>query len=122
LDQVQNLLLHLIIHENPNENMYKKITSFVVFSIALNLSLQSIAFAVPTKWERVEASLSDLLNSGWQLSGISSNRAAYRNSVSPGGFDEETYIFSLAKNGKYIICLMPNPVDPVANAGCRRIN
>jgi hypothetical protein len=102
--------------------MYKKITNTAVFTLALNLIFQGAAHSVPTKWEVVSASLSDLLNSGWQLTGISSNRAAYRNSISPGGFDEETYMFSLTKNGKYIICLMPNPVDPVANAGCRRIN
>jgi hypothetical protein len=102
--------------------MYKKIINTAILSLAFSLIFQSTAHSVPTKWEVVSASLSDLLNSGWQLTGISSNRAAYRNSISPGGLDEETYMFSLTKSGKYIICLMPNPIDPVANAGCRRIN
>ncbi len=90
--------------------------------VTLNLISQSAVYSVPSKWEKVETSLSDLLNSGWQLIGIASNRAAYRNSVSPGGFDEETHSFSLTKNGKYIICLTANPSHPIANIGCRRIN
>jgi hypothetical protein len=98
----------------------KIIVGFAV--ITLNLIFQNIAYSVPSKWEKVETSLSDLLNSGWQLIGIASNRAAYQNSFSPGGFDEETYSFSLTKNGKYIICLTANPSYPVANIGCRKIN
>jgi hypothetical protein len=90
--------------------------------IALSIFLQEKAYSVPTKWERVETSLSQLLDSGWQLTGIASNRAAYRNSISPGGLDETEYIFSITKNGKYMICVMSNPTPPIAPAGCRRIN
>jgi hypothetical protein len=90
--------------------------------IALSMSFHGKAHSVPTKWERVETSLSELLNSGWQLAGVASNRAAYKNSISPGGLDETEYIFSITKNGKYMICVMSNPTPPVAPAGCRRIN
>jgi hypothetical protein len=96
----------------------------ICFSLFIILSIyfQEKAFSVPTKWERVETSLSDLLNSGWQLAGVASNRAAYKNSISPGGLDETEYIFSITKNGKYMICVMSNPTPPIAPAGCRRIN
>jgi hypothetical protein len=93
-----------------------------IAAVALNLVFQTAAHSVPSKWEKVETSLSDLLNSGWQLMGIASNRAAYQSTFSPGGIDEETYSFSLTKNGKYIICLAPDPKPPMTNIGCRRIN
>jgi hypothetical protein len=99
----------------------KKIIGCIA-AVALNLVAPNVAYSVPSKWEKVETSLSDLLNSGWQLMGIASNRAAYQSTFSPGGLDEETYAFSLTKNGKYIICLAPDPKPPVTNIGCRRIN
>jgi hypothetical protein len=87
------------------------------------LFFQSAAYSIPTKWEKVDASLSSLLDSGWTLLGITSNRVAYQNSFSPGGLDEENFIFSLTKNGKYIVCSIGNPGTPVAQkAGCRRLN
>jgi hypothetical protein len=98
----------------------KIIVGFIV--VTLNLISQNAAYPVPSKWEKIETSLSDLLNTGWQLIGIASNRAAYQNSFSPRGFDEETHSFSLTKNGKYIICFTANPSHPVANIGCRKIN
>jgi hypothetical protein len=92
----------------------------VMFSILL---FQSAAYSIPTKWEKVDSSLSDLLNSGWLLQGTDYHRVAYQNSISPGGLDEENYTFSLSKNGKYIICSVGNPRTPIAQtAGCRRIN
>jgi hypothetical protein len=103
--------------------MFNKISIGCALAVILSFSFQSSAHSIPTKWEKVEASLSDLLNSGWLLTGISSNRVAYRNSIGPGGLDEETYVFSLTKDGKYIICSMDNPNPPIAKvAGCRRIN
>jgi hypothetical protein len=103
--------------------MLKKIFICCILSLVLSLSFQYSAHSIPTKWEKVETSLSDLLNSGWILTGISSTRVAYRNSISPGGLDEETYIFSLSKDGKYIVCSMDNPNPPIAKiAGCRKIN
>ena len=67
----------------------------VVFSILL---FQGAAFSIPTKWEKVDSSLSDLLNSGWLLQGTDYHRVAYQNSISPGGLDEEKlHIFSFKK-------------------------
>jgi hypothetical protein len=89
----------------------------------LSFLTQSAAHSIPTKWEIVDASMSDLLNSGWQLLGVSYNRVAVRNSISPGGLDAETYVFSLTKNGKYIVCTTDNPNAPVAKStGCRKIS
>jgi hypothetical protein len=103
--------------------MLNKTSVCCALTLILSFSFQHSAYSIPTKWEKVETSLSDLLNSGWLLTGISSNRVAYRNSIGPGGLDEETYVFSLTKEGKYIICSMDNPNPPIAKvAGCRRIN
>jgi hypothetical protein len=103
--------------------MISKTLFCLATTITLSLSFQGIAHSNPTKWEIVDASLSDLINSGWQLLGITSNRVAYRNTISPGGFDEETFIFSLAKNGQHIICSVDNPNPPIArNARCRKIS
>ena len=103
--------------------MSSKILVGCAFAFMLTLTLQSKAQSVPTKWERIDISFSELLDSGWQLIGTATNRVAYRNSIGPGGLDEETYAFSLTKNGKYILCEMSNPSHPIArNAGCRRLN
>jgi hypothetical protein len=100
-----------------------KIFSSLTIALISVLALQNVAYSIPTRWEKIDVSLNDLLNSGWQLLGVSSNRVAYRNSVSPGGLDEETYTFSLVKNGKYIVCAMTNPYSPIAtSAACRKIN
>jgi hypothetical protein len=106
-----------------NKTMYTKTTSTCIFLILSILAFQSTAHSVVTKWERVEESFSDLLNSGWQISGHSSNRAA----TSPGAsgykpYDEETYTFLLIKNGKYIVCIIANPKPPSNNASCRKLN
>jgi hypothetical protein len=103
--------------------MYRQLITSSIIALTLCSVFQSAAYSVPTKWEKVEISLSELLNSGWQLLGVSSNRVAFQNSFSPNGLDEQTYVFSLIKDGKYIICAMTNPSVPVAKvAGCRRIN
>jgi hypothetical protein len=96
--------------------------SFAITFISI-LAFQDVAHCIPTKWETVNVSLSDLLKSGWQLSGIASNRVYQRNSFSPGGIDEETYTFSLIKNNDHIICAVANPTNPVAkNAICIKIS
>ncbi len=103
--------------------MLSKILIKFTFAFALALTLQSKAYSIPTKWERIEISFGDLLNSGWQIIGTATNRVAYRNYISPGGLDQETYAFTLTKSGKYIICEMSNPSHPIAkNAGCRKLN
>jgi hypothetical protein len=90
--------------------------------VAFSMFFTGKAYSVPTKWEIIDNSLSELLDNGWQLVGIASNRAAYRNSFGPGGVDDKEYIISITKNRKYVICVVPNPTPPVAPAGCRRIN
>ncbi len=102
--------------------MRKKTVKITLFAFISSFLFQGAAHSLPTKWEVVDINLSSLLDSGWKLIGNSSHRVAYSNTFSPGGYDEKTYVFSLTKNGKYIICVMPDPVDPVAQAGCRRLN
>ncbi len=102
--------------------MYKKAATITFCALLLNLTFQGTAYSLPTKWEVVNINLSSLLDSGWQLIDISSHRVASKLAFSPGGLDEKTYVFSLTKSGKHIVCVMPNPIDPVAQAGCRRLN
>jgi hypothetical protein len=100
-----------------------KLFFFVLTILAIILTFQGIAYSASTKWEKVDASLSELLNSGWLLQGTDYNRVAYQNSFSPGGLDEENYTFTLSKSGKYIICSVGNPRVPVAQSTrCRSIN
>jgi hypothetical protein len=91
------------------------------------LLFQNVVYAAPilkeTKWESIDMSLTELLNSGWQISGHGSNRIAFRNNTGPGGKDEETFTFLLTKNGKHIFCFVVDPVPPKAStSGCRRLN
>jgi hypothetical protein len=103
--------------------MYRKVPFCCAVIFAFSLFFQNAAYSIPTQWEKVEVSLGELLSSGWQLLGTSSNRVAYQNSFSPGGFDETTFVYSLTKNGKYITCYLSNPKPPIAQtAGCRKIN
>jgi hypothetical protein len=94
--------------------------------VALNLIIPGRAIAVqnavPSMWEAVTVSLTDLLNSGWQLTGVTSNRSAYQNTFNPGGFDERTHGFLLTKDRKYVMCFALNPAPPVTNIGCRKLN
>jgi hypothetical protein len=111
------------INNGTDKIMFKKITFGCISVLLLSLIYQNSAYSIPTKWEKVDASLSELLNSGWGLLGISSSRVAYRNSIGPGGLDEENFTFALVKNGKYIVCSVGSPQPPIAqSAGCRRIN
>jgi hypothetical protein len=102
--------------------MINKIISKWTLAATLILMFQSAAYSIPSKWEKTETSLTELLNSGWQLMGMASNRVAYQNSFGPGGLNEETYSFFITKNGKYIVCIAPSPVSPVTNIGCRKLN
>jgi hypothetical protein len=80
------------------------------------------AYSVPTKWENVNVSMSDLLNSGWQITAHGVTRVAASSSAG-AGFDEFITTFILAKGGKYIFCISENPRPPVANqSSCRRLN
>lgn len=100
----------------------------VIHAVMINsLFFQNAVYSVPTlketKWEPIGMSLTELLNSSWQISGHGSNRVAFRNNTEPGGVDEETFTFLLTKNGKYVFCFVVDPVPPKARAsGCRSLN
>jgi hypothetical protein len=99
-----------------------KIFSFISIAVLFLLIPQKNAYSVPTKWEKIELSMSELLDKGWQMTAHGTNRVA-ANSNSGGGFDIETFTFTLTKNGKHIICIIQDPRPPIANgAGCRKLN
>jgi hypothetical protein len=102
--------------------MITKIISSFIFSLLSVLSFHSSAYSIPTKWGEAGVSMSELIDSGWQITAHGTNRIA-ANSNSGNGFDVRTYSFLLTKSGKYIICLVENPSPPVANAvSCRKLN
>jgi hypothetical protein len=82
-----------------------------------------------TTWDIVNSSLSDLLNNGWKLIAQSSDRAATPpvpgNSVSGSGtpaFDEQSFVYTLYKEGKYVTCTIRNPSPGNSYSRCRLIN
>jgi hypothetical protein len=92
-------------------------------TVLLILTIQNITCAIPTKWEKVDMGLTQLLDSGWQISGHSSNRVAVGNTGAANNYDKETFTCLLTKNGKYITCLIVNPTPPTAEiASCRRLD
>jgi hypothetical protein len=104
-----------------NKRSTLKHFSLAVCVMCWAMASPNLANSLPTKWEVVDSSLSQLLDSGWQLFSHGSNRAAFR--ISPGGLDEETFTFILTKNSKYIMCRVTNPQAPIANlSGCRKLN
>jgi hypothetical protein len=78
-----------------------------------------------TVWRNVDSSLSELLNSGWQLSGQSSSRTStppVLGSPTPR-INEVMHTFTLAKSGKYIICILLEPrVQEETYSACRSFN
>jgi hypothetical protein len=106
------------------KNANHKITLLFLFPLLLTVISQSAVHSSPTtKWEDTQLNLDELLNKGWQIAGHGTNRVA-ANSSSGNGFDVKTFTFLLTnKSGKYIICIIENPLPPVANnAGCRKLN
>ena len=96
------------------------IFAFILTSLIIN---NKMAFSTPTKWERVNESLEQLLNNGWQIIGHSTNRAA--TSTSPGvtGYDQTSFSYLLSNKGKYITCYILEPKPPIAlTASCRKLN
>jgi hypothetical protein len=106
--------------------MSEKIKSFVlgcVITTLLIAVIQEASQAVPTDWGIVNMSMTQLLNSGWQITAISSNRAAVGNAGSANNYDDSNLIYLLTKNGRYITCILENPRSPVAKvAACRSLN
>jgi hypothetical protein len=91
------------------------------FSVILLLTVQNSAHSKLTKWEDAKLSLSELLDSGWQLTGHGTNRVA-ANSNSGNGFDVQTFSFLLIRGNKHIICILTDPGQPSTDAKCRRLN
>jgi hypothetical protein len=106
--------------------MSEKRKSFVLGCIAITLLVtvfQETTKALPTDWGKVEMSMTQLLNSGWQIVGHSSNRAAVGNAGSANNYDNTDFTYLLIKNGRYITCILENPRSPTAKvAACRSLN
>jgi hypothetical protein len=100
---------------------FSRIIIILSFSITLFLTVQNSAHSKLTRWEDAKLSLSELLDSGWQLTGHGTNRVA-ANSNSGNGFDVQTFSFLLTKSGKHIICILTDPGQPATDAKCRRLN
>lgn len=102
--------------------MKRKFEAFIVF-FSLIFALQNITYAAPTEWGKVDVSLSQLLNSGWQIIGHSSNRAAVGNAGAANNYDNSNYTYVLTKNGRYVTCIIVNPSPPIAQVNaCRSLN
>jgi hypothetical protein len=84
--------------------MYRKSFSFIAFSIILVMTSPKPAHSEPTKWEDAKTSMSNLLDSGWQIIGHSFNRVAASNTAIGSGFDEKSFTFILTNGRKYILC------------------
>jgi hypothetical protein len=105
------------------KDIFFKSATFCTVVMFVVFSFQSTAYSVSTKWEDAKISMNDLLNSGWQLTAHSSNRAATAASPGVSSYEEIMHTFILAKNSKYIMCFVENPRPPIANAAsCRKLN
>jgi hypothetical protein len=116
---------------NSSTIKYCRIISASFFLIVLISPIQVAKAQSPTRnqnfkltsWNVVNSSLTDLLNSGWKIVGTSSHRVATVTGRGIGAIDEETYVYTVSKDGKYINCSF---TDPVANKGaytaCRLLN
>jgi hypothetical protein len=103
------------------KNKIVVVVSILMF--LLTLIFQQTAYAVPSEWGRVNMSMTQLLNSGWQISAHSSNRAAVGNAGSANNYDNSEYTYLLTKSGRYITCIVENPRQPIANdVACRSLN
>jgi hypothetical protein len=96
---------------------------FIGLSVILSLTVCSVSLAETpsntTMWEPVNKSLTELLNSGWNLVNQSSTRVA-----TPGsnGIDEQSFTFTLYKEGKYVLCIINSPRPENTRSRCRRLN
>jgi hypothetical protein len=111
-----------MVHATNIVNKNMKNRTALILIVMMFTALQDVAYAIPTKWESIQLSMSDLINGGWQISAHGTNRVA-ANSSTTNSFDESQFSFLLTKNGNYIICIADNPKPPIAkNAGCRKLN
>jgi hypothetical protein len=111
-------------------NFKKNINFFLLILVAISTecSNQKAVAQTPlsyrTTWKPVNSSMSDLLNSGWKMIGQGSDRAATPSipgSPTPG-FDEQTFTYSLYRDGKYITCIVVNPRPDNTFSRCRMVN
>jgi hypothetical protein len=104
-------------------NTYQNISLSLFLLVALSVWITpKPAYSIPTKWGEAGMSMSDLIDSGWQVIGHGTNRVA-ANSNAGNGFDLRTFSFLLVKGNKYIMCAVENPLPPIANAAsCRKLN
>jgi hypothetical protein len=94
-----------------------------ILMLLLTLIIQQTAYALPTEWGKVNMSMTQLLNSGWQISGHSSNHVAVGNAGSANNYDNAEYTYLLTKSGRYITCILENPRPPIAEVvSCRSLN
>ncbi len=101
----------------------KTIVLISVTTLLLPLMSKRTAHAVPTEWGKVEMSMTQLLNNGWQISGHSSSRAAVGNAGAANNYDSSNFTYLLTKNGRYITCIVQDPRPPIANnVACRSLN
>jgi hypothetical protein len=109
----------------------KKKTNFFLCTIVAVLvecsnqrAIAQTQLSYKTIWKPVNSSMSDLLNSGWKMISQGSDRAA--TSSIPGssipGFDEQTFTYSLYKDGKYITCIIVDPRPDKTSSRCRMVN
>ena len=104
-----------------NKYISKNLSRHIIISLLSLSSFQNPAYSSMTRWEDAKVSLSQLLDSGWQVTAFGTNRVA-ANSNAGVGFDVKNYSFLLVKNGKHIICILENPGQPVTEDKCRRLN
>jgi hypothetical protein len=104
-----------------NNYVNKRLFSHIVIFLISFSASQNPAYSNTTKWEDAKVNLSQLLDSGWQVTAFGTNRVAANSSTS-NSFDVKNYSFLLVKSGKYIICILENPGQPVTDNKCRRLN
>jgi hypothetical protein len=93
-----------------------------ILFVSLMLAFQPRAHAATTKWEKVDVSLTKLLDSGWSVLGHSSKRAAVGNAGAANNYDTSDFTYLLTKDGRYITCILENPRPPKSDSGCRSLN
>lgn len=116
----QTITYHILRTMNKRRKLL--ILGYITAALCIT-ALQETAKAVPTDWRVVDASMTQLLNSGWQISGYSSNRAAVGGAGSANNYDTSDFTYLLIKNGRYITCILENPRSPMAKVSvCRSLN
>jgi hypothetical protein len=105
------------------QTTHTRLLFYVLSLFILVTALPKASHSIPTKWEDANISMSDLLDSGWQITSHGFNRVASNGTPVSSGFDEKVFTFLLTNGRKHVICLSDNPKPPIANASsCRKLN